>query len=1370
MQLTSPRTMAFQGRRDCLDGLGRPSYICVLVVISLLTPRLVTADPIVIANVQRAEAVSFEKDILPILQRNCLACHSASERQGELVLESPDAMRKGGDNGPALIPGRGADSLLLKLAAHQAEPNMPPSGNDVNAKPMTSEELGLVRLWIDQGASGGSAALLSPKAWRSLPSRISPVYSLDLTEDGQYLVASRANQLFLYHVPTGRMVTTLSDPALDDSGAELPAGIAHRDLVQSVALNRDGNLLASGSFREVKLWRRPRDVQLLNLAADAPLTAVAVSPDRQWIATADATPAIQMWNANTGERGVKMSGHTDRISSLRFTQDGRLISASVDQSVRFWNATDGSLTGLLETPGAVNAVDVTFIPEAVEGQVTPPAILVSGGPDKLLRTWTLPQAAPKKWEAVPNGLVQTAVSLDKRFVALAGSDQMVRVMQRGGDNVFTQLAEWKLDAGVVVAMTFVTDATAPPADPAQPAPPRLATTAADGSISLWSLPGHELLAKWRGSLVSATAIAASHDGKRLATGAEDGAVSLWDLSSQTPPAVDEQTGVSVAALTLSAAGQPMRALAFHSNGQTLFTAAQDGSLRGYNTANGQQTFATSHGAAITALALSPNEQVLATAGENAVVRLWQTNGGAFGPQQLIGLSGPARSVAFSADGTQVLAGGAGEKPGVIVFDLRTGAPLQRFTSHQQPVVAFAVSGQPTETPRRADEVLSIAVDSAWQWTTHAGRTIPGHGADITSLAQMPGAANQILSGSTDATIRHWNLDNRQQIRQFNHGGPVLAVAVRPDGQRVASVSGNHTAKLWNLNGQQIAEMRGDVRLKTQVVRSTQQQTSATTRVAVAKQRADAAEKDVPVKMAAEKKAAETLAAASKDVTDKQAAVDKAQTEKIAAEKEAIEAAAAARVTIVDKTTAEDALKRTQAAVPIAQQRAAQLAAAANATPANESLKTAAAESQQAVAAAQQQVQQLQEAVKAPTQAVVEATAKANAAAQKVTTVQKPYNDALAAMKIAMTAQNLASQQHVIAARELQSAQDLAPIAKQAVTASEAALEEAKKQLETATKASSDADLAIRSVSFSPDGAVLLTGGDSPNVHTWDAETGTAVGAYAGHTAGLASVGFLDDEKLVSIGTDQSVRVWQRNPEWRLERTIGAVDQPDMICGRVMTLDFNADASQLLVGGGVPSRNGELLIFNVADGQRVLYLPQAHDDVIYAARFSPDGKRIASAGADKYLRTFDIASSQMLRRFEGHTNYVLSVAWKGDGQTLASAAADSTIKVWDAETADQRRTIENFNKHVTQVVYIGETDNIVSSCGDRIVRVHNAANGGNVRNFGGSDGWLHCVDVVADSSLVATGSDKGTVFVWNGNNGQQLKTLKIGELPDSQDVK
>jgi WD40 repeat protein len=305
----------------------------------------------------------------------------------------------------------------------------------------------------------------------------------------------------------------------------------------------------------------------------------------------------------------------------------------------------------------------------------------------------------------------------------------------------------------------------------------------------------------------------------------------------------------------------------------------------------------------------------------------------------------------------------------------------------------------------------------------------------------------------------------------------------------------------------------------------------------------------------------------------------------------------------------------------------------------------------------------------------------------------------------------------------------------------------------------ESDLSIRSVTFSPDGSMLATSGDFPSVHTWDSQTGAALGAFAGHSAPIRVCAFSDEKTLVSLSDDQTLRSWETNPGWILALTIGHADDPGLIPHRVTSVDFSADTSQLLIAGGIPSRRGELQVFNVADGNRVLYLPQAHDDVIYSARFSPDGKRIASGGADKYLRTFDVSSSQQLRRFEGHTSYVLGVAWKRDGQVLASAGADNTIKIWDAETGDQQRTIENFGRHVTAVTYVGESDNILSSCGDKVVRLHNAANGGLARNFSGATTWLHCIAVTPDSTVVAAGDAAGTVYLWNGTNGQQLKVLQ-----------
>ena len=172
------------------------------------------AAPIAIAEVKREGEVDFEKEILPIFRRNCLACHSATEAQSDLVLESPQTILKGGSEGPAVVAGKRRESRLLKLASKQKEPHMPPPDNDVKAKPLTPQELGLIKLWIDQGAKGEVTAASTEIAWQPLPPGINPIYAVAITPDGQYAAASRANQIFLYHVPSKRELGRLTDPSL----------------------------------------------------------------------------------------------------------------------------------------------------------------------------------------------------------------------------------------------------------------------------------------------------------------------------------------------------------------------------------------------------------------------------------------------------------------------------------------------------------------------------------------------------------------------------------------------------------------------------------------------------------------------------------------------------------------------------------------------------------------------------------------------------------------------------------------------------------------------------------------------------------------------------------------------------------------------------------------------------------------------------------------------------------------------------------------------------------------------------------------------------------------------------------------------------
>jgi hypothetical protein len=79
------------------------------------------------------------------------------------------------------------------------------------------------------------------------------------------------------------------------------------------------------------------------------------------------------------------------------------------------------------------------------------------------------------------------------------------------------------------------------------------------------------------------------------------------------------------------------------------------------------------------------------------------------------------------------------------------------------------------------------------------------------------------------------------------------------------------------------------------------------------------------------------------------------------------------------------------------------------------------------------------------------------------------------------------------------------------------------------------------------------------------------------------------------------------------------------------------------------------------GCRVL---RGHTDEAFAAAFHPDGTRLATAGRDRAIWLWDLATGEDVARLQGHTDYVWSLAFSPDGKTLASGSGDTTARLWD----------------------------------------------------------------------------------------------------------
>ena len=98
--------------------------------------------------------VTYAADIKPIFEKSCLKCHGAQKQKGKLRLDSLEAALKGGQDGKVVEPGASAKSILVHNVAHLGDEDdyMPPPDNKDKIPPLTKEQIGLIRAWIDQGA------------------------------------------------------------------------------------------------------------------------------------------------------------------------------------------------------------------------------------------------------------------------------------------------------------------------------------------------------------------------------------------------------------------------------------------------------------------------------------------------------------------------------------------------------------------------------------------------------------------------------------------------------------------------------------------------------------------------------------------------------------------------------------------------------------------------------------------------------------------------------------------------------------------------------------------------------------------------------------------------------------------------------------------------------------------------------------------------------------------------------------------------------------------------------------------------------------------------------------------------------------------
>ncbi|XZE19946.1 c-type cytochrome domain-containing protein [Pirellulaceae bacterium SH449] len=245
-------------------------------------------------------ATDFYSDVFPILKANCIACHNAQKSDGGLNLESFEAIQNGGDSGAAYSTESVDESNIIRRVTGEDE-LMPPEGNNVGAKRLTESEIAIIQKWIVEGAIAGAKMSSAILNWQPVPESVKPIYTIDTSFAGQTTVMGRGN---LAVVQEWAAVGVDEQLLLSDGSVanrfQRPA--THLDIVQSVAITRDGDRIATGGFRDVKIWKRVAGELESSLSKKLRGSVViCTSPDGSRVARTTDTPSIEVFDTASAQ-------------------------------------------------------------------------------------------------------------------------------------------------------------------------------------------------------------------------------------------------------------------------------------------------------------------------------------------------------------------------------------------------------------------------------------------------------------------------------------------------------------------------------------------------------------------------------------------------------------------------------------------------------------------------------------------------------------------------------------------------------------------------------------------------------------------------------------------------------------------------------------------------------------------------------------------------------------------------------------------------------------------------------------------------------------------------------------------------------------
>ena len=298
---------------------------------------------------------------------------------------------------------------------------------------------------------------------------------------------------------------------------------------------------------------------------------------------------------------------------------------------------------------------------------------------------------------------------------------------------------------------------------------------------------------------------------------------------------------------------------------------------------------------------------------------------------------------------------------------------------------------------------------------------------------------------------------------------------------------------------------------------------------------------------------------------------------------------------------------------------------------------------------------------------------------------------------------------------------------------------------------------VFSIAVSPEERVIATGSSDESIHLYDRSTGTTLKTLEGHFAlGLRFTS--DGRRLLSAGDDGTLRLWSVETGDEIRRFEGHV-------GWVLSVDLSPDGRTVLSGG----EDGTIRLWDFDSSQqqdRVDVGVEVESRAVFCARYADDGTRIVSSHHDGTVSLWDSSTLTEITTIPAHSGKAYTARLSRTGRVLVTSGNDDVGRLWDVEAGRRLHTFPHA-ENVTIAELIANDRYVVTGSGDKTVRIWNLQTGQEVAHARASTHCTTAVAVLADGHLVSAGGllsarTEGGAPVWEGDGDYDLHVWRLPE--------